>query len=127
MEPPKARKSLGAEVNWGVRFKSDEEARKFLQVGNKTGPCHPRNHMVSYWPFKWSTGQVFGCASCRYSLSYETGTYMRFQRPKRFRGSLATSAGAKSAFLTELHVNMHMVDCNLTSWGPPAVGGKLMV
>jgi DNA repair protein REV1 len=32
VEPPKARKSLGAEVNWGVRFKSDEEAAKFLQV-----------------------------------------------------------------------------------------------
>ena len=30
MEPPKKRKSVGAEVNWGVRFQSDDDARRLL-------------------------------------------------------------------------------------------------
>jgi hypothetical protein len=33
VEPPRPRKSVGAEVNWGVRFTSDQEAHKFMQVG----------------------------------------------------------------------------------------------
>ena len=28
---PSARKSIGAEVNWGVRFESNEDAQKFLK------------------------------------------------------------------------------------------------
>lgn len=32
VEPPKARRSVGAEVNWGVRFSSDADAHKFLKV-----------------------------------------------------------------------------------------------
>ncbi|KAL6765308.1 hypothetical protein V8C86DRAFT_2430773 [Haematococcus lacustris] len=30
VEPPKARKSVGAEVNWGIRFDSYEDAERFL-------------------------------------------------------------------------------------------------
>lgn len=30
VEPPKKRKSVGAEVNWGVRFQSDDDARRLL-------------------------------------------------------------------------------------------------
>lgn len=30
VEPPKGRKSVGAEVNWGVRFESEEDPGKFL-------------------------------------------------------------------------------------------------
>ena len=30
VEPPKARKSVGAEVNWGIRFQSPQEALTFL-------------------------------------------------------------------------------------------------
>jgi hypothetical protein len=32
VEPPKARKSIGADVNWGVRFDSDADTDKFLRV-----------------------------------------------------------------------------------------------
>uniref|UniRef100_A0A383W0I0 DNA polymerase kappa n=1 Tax=Tetradesmus obliquus TaxID=3088 RepID=A0A383W0I0_TETOB len=31
VEPPKARRSIGADVNWGVRFDSDADADKFLR------------------------------------------------------------------------------------------------
>lgn len=31
--PPKARRSVGAEVNWGVRFSNAQEADTFLKVG----------------------------------------------------------------------------------------------
>ena len=30
VEPPKDRKSVGAEVNWGIRFQSPQEAQTFL-------------------------------------------------------------------------------------------------
>lgn len=30
VEAPKARKSIGAEVNWGVRFQSNDDAEVFL-------------------------------------------------------------------------------------------------
>ncbi len=30
--PPKARKSVGADVNWGVRFSNAQEADTFLKV-----------------------------------------------------------------------------------------------
>lgn len=33
VELPKARRSIGADVNWGVRFSTDEDAHKFLKVG----------------------------------------------------------------------------------------------
>ncbi|GAB4820844.1 hypothetical protein N2152v2_007890 [Parachlorella kessleri] len=40
VEPPKARKSVGAEVNWGIRFTDDEEAAKF--VDGLAGEVHQR-------------------------------------------------------------------------------------
>ena len=30
VEPPKPRRSLGAEVNWGIRFRNQQEADAFL-------------------------------------------------------------------------------------------------
>lgn len=30
VEPPKARKSVGAECNWGIRFTSDADATTFM-------------------------------------------------------------------------------------------------
>lgn len=40
VEPPKARRSIGADVNWGVRFSSDDDANKFLKVGAAVGGCY---------------------------------------------------------------------------------------
>jgi nucleotidyltransferase/DNA polymerase involved in DNA repair len=35
--PPKARRTVGAEVNWGVRFSTQQEADTFLKVGMGLG------------------------------------------------------------------------------------------
>jgi hypothetical protein len=58
VEPPRPRKSVGAEVNWGVRFTSDQEAAKFMQVGVGRG--------LAGWeegPGRWGVGggHVYGC------------------------------------------------------------------
>jgi nucleotidyltransferase/DNA polymerase involved in DNA repair len=37
VERPGPRKSVGAEVNWGVRFDSDRDAEKFLRVRGGAG------------------------------------------------------------------------------------------
>lgn len=40
VEPPKPRKSVGAEVNWGVRFDDDEAAARFLdELAGEVGAC----------------------------------------------------------------------------------------
>jgi DNA repair protein REV1 len=39
VEPPKARRSVGADINWGVRFDSDADADKFLRVRDVTSVC----------------------------------------------------------------------------------------
>ena len=42
VEPPRARKSIGAEVNWGVRFTSEEDAHRFLRkIGAHLPACLP--------------------------------------------------------------------------------------
>jgi hypothetical protein len=46
--PPKARKSVGADVNWGVRFSNAQEADTFLKV---------RGHQIL---FRYSSQQVGG-------------------------------------------------------------------
>ena len=38
VEPPKDRKSVGAEVNWGIRFQSPQESHTFLD-GLAGSPC----------------------------------------------------------------------------------------
>lgn len=59
VEPPRARKSVGAEVNWGVRFQTTKEAEDFLEVSPRAPlpppfpppPPTPRFRLLYAWYF----------------------------------------------------------------------------
>lgn len=51
--PPKARRSVGAEVNWGVRFSNAQEADTFLRVGLR---CCAKNKTPKKSRFAKRTG-----------------------------------------------------------------------
>lgn len=65
VEPPRARKSIGAEVNWGVRFTSEDDAHRFLRKIGARLPACP----ATYLP---ACPCVQSCRCCRWPCCCHT-------------------------------------------------------
>jgi hypothetical protein len=69
VERPPPRKSVGAEVNWGVRFSADEDAHKFLRVGDgEERGLAPKGSMGVAGGLSgggWGRGGASGVEACR--------------------------------------------------------------
>lgn len=81
VEPPKARKSVGAEVNWGIRFTCEADAEKFLdelcqEVSNRLKAAGVKGKAITLKVKRRQAGapepvKFLGCGACD-SLSRST-------------------------------------------------------